>query len=122
MNEISPQIFNLLTSYSEFTGQNYPLRGQRFRHEGRELNDLVVLSCRVLSGVDRHRIGFLNFPLFVFLSPFFENSSKQLLITMKDQRFLFQQKRNSKIGLCDSLALPVYYTINKNYRFHIESL
>ena len=39
MGEISPQISNLLTSYSKFTGQNYPLRGQEFRHEGRELID-----------------------------------------------------------------------------------
>ena len=37
MGKISPQISNLLTSYSEFTGQNYPVRGQGFRHEGREL-------------------------------------------------------------------------------------
>ena len=39
MDEISPQISNILTSYSEFTGQNYPLRGQGFRHEGRKLID-----------------------------------------------------------------------------------
>ena len=39
MGEISPQISNLLTSYSGFTGQNYPLRGQGFRHEDRELMD-----------------------------------------------------------------------------------
>ena len=39
MDEISPQISNLLTSYSEFTDQNYPLREQGFRHEGRELID-----------------------------------------------------------------------------------
>ena len=40
MSEISPQLFNLLTSFREFTGQNYPLRGQGFRHEDRELIDL----------------------------------------------------------------------------------
>ena len=39
MGEIYPQIANLLTSYSEFTSQNYSLRGQEFRHEGRELID-----------------------------------------------------------------------------------
>ena len=39
MGEISPQISNPFTSCSEFTGQNYPLRGQGFRHEGRELID-----------------------------------------------------------------------------------
>ena len=39
MDEISPQICNLLTSYSEFTGPNYPLRAQGFRHQGRELID-----------------------------------------------------------------------------------
>ena len=39
MPEIFPQISNPLTSCSEFTGQNYPLREQGFRHEGRELID-----------------------------------------------------------------------------------
>ena len=39
MGEVSSQISNLLTSYSEFTGQNYPLRGQGFRHESKELID-----------------------------------------------------------------------------------
>ena len=39
MGEMSPQISNLLTSHSEFTGHNYPLRGQGFHHEGRELID-----------------------------------------------------------------------------------
>ena len=39
MDEISRQISNLLMSYSAFTGQNYPLRGQGFRHESRELID-----------------------------------------------------------------------------------
>ena len=39
MGEISPQISNLLTSYSKFTGQNSSLRGQEFPHEGRELID-----------------------------------------------------------------------------------
>ena len=39
MGEISPEISNLLTSYSEFIGQNYPLHGQGFRHGGRELID-----------------------------------------------------------------------------------
>ena len=37
MGEISPQISNILTSYSEFTGQKYPVRGQGFRHGGKEL-------------------------------------------------------------------------------------
>ena len=32
---------------------------------------------------------------------------------MRDLRFLFQQRRNSKIGLCDDLVLPIYYTIKK---------
>ena len=39
MGEISPQISNLLTSNSEFTDQNYPLRTQGFHHEGRKLID-----------------------------------------------------------------------------------
>ncbi len=36
---------------------------------------------------------------------------------MKDLRFLFQQKRNSKIRLSDDLALSVYYTIKKIITF-----
>ena len=32
---------------------------------------------------------------------------------MKDLRFLFQQKKNSKIELCNSLVLSAYYTIKK---------
>jgi uncharacterized ubiquitin-like protein YukD len=36
---------------------------------------------------------------------------------MKDLRFLFQQKRNSKIRLSDDLALSVYYTIKKMITF-----
>ena len=39
MGEISAEISNLITSYSEFTGQNYPLHGQGLRHESKELID-----------------------------------------------------------------------------------
>ena len=41
---------------------------------------------------------------------------------MKCLGFLFQQKRNSKIGLYYDLATPVLYAIKKNYPFSIESL
>ena len=39
MDEISPQISSILTSYSEFTGQNDPVLGQGFYHGDRELID-----------------------------------------------------------------------------------
>ena len=48
MGEASPQISNLITSNSEFTGQNYPLRGQGLRHEAKKLIDWGGLSCSVI--------------------------------------------------------------------------
>ncbi len=120
------QTSNILTSYSQFIGKKYSVRRQSFNHEGWKLTGRG--GFRLSSGLTARSWVSLIFEFFflcflkILFQKFLNLWPKTSLIKMKDLRLLFQQKRNSKIGLCDDLAPPVYYTIKKNYHFHIESL
>ena len=66
-----------------------------------------------------------EFPFVCFLKSLLHKITKllpkNLLLKMMYLSFLFHQKRNSKIGLWEDLALPVYYTIKKNIITSISS-
>ena len=125
MVKISPLNLLTFTSYNQYIGKKYPLRGQGFQNEDTSyacrggFKWKSTLRARSLQG------PIFEFPFVCFLKTFFvkfkKSCPKNLLIKMKDLSFLFQQKENSKIGPCDDLALGILYNLKPSRHAQLVS-